>query len=207
MSNDFINGLVATASPVTRRRASVDVLAVLIVGAIELIGFTYYFDEQILAAAFAASPVRMAMKIGLFGLLALSAMGLAIMSFDPNAKRVDAGTIGLVAAALLISILSFDFTMGPGVVVPSVGMACTIAVTSLALPVTLVLGLLMSRGASTQPGRSAFLVGLAGGAYGAFIFALQCPQVSFYYLALWYGSAIVAVVAAATFIMPRFLRW
>lgn len=210
MSSDFINGLVATAEPVSRRRVGLEVLAVLAVAAIELVGFTYFYDPQILASAYQADPMRMTVKIALFGTLAMAAIGLALLSLNPCAKRIGAGTTGVVAAALVISIAFFDFTMGPSLAetfYPSVGMHCAISVASLSLPVTLVLGMLMTQGASTQPRRSAFLAGLAGGAFGAFVFSLQCPQVTFWYLGLWYGAGISLVALVSYFLMPRFVRW
>ena len=210
MSEDFINGLVATAEPVQRRRVGLEALAVLAVGGIEFIGLTYFFDPAIAAAAFNASPVAMTAKVALFGLLALASMGLALLSLDPAAKRIETGAIALLTTMLVLSVGFFDFRIGPTLeqtIHPMTGMHCTIAVTSLALPVTLVMGMLMMSGASTQPRRSAFLAGLAGGAFGAFVFSLQCPHTSFYYLALWYGGGIGIVSLLSIALMPRFMRW
>ncbi|WP_370338278.1 NrsF family protein [Parvularcula marina] len=210
MSSDFINGLTATAEPVARRHAGLELLAVLAVAAIELVGFTYFFDSQILAAAYAADPVRMTAKFVIFGALAVAAITLAILSLNPAAKRIGEGTLAIILSVLATSILVFDFTWRGSFsasFVPSAGMHCAISVASLALPVTLVLGMLMMNGASTQPGRSAFLAGLAGGAFGAFVFSLQCPMVSIWYLGLWYGAGIAVVSAASYLLMPKFIRW
>lgn len=210
MSNDFINGLVATAEPVHRRKVGLEVFAVVAVAVIEVVGLISLIDTQILMAAYAQEPVRMTAKYTIFGLLALASMGLAIQSFNPAAKRIGVGAIAVLVAAFVAAIAFFDMSMSTSftaTVAPSIGMRCAAAVTSLALPVTLVLGILMMNGASTQPGRSAFLAGLAGGAFGAFVYALQCPQTSFWYLIAWYGGGIALVSVATMIILPRFIRW
>lgn len=210
MSNDFINGLVATAQPVARRRTSSDLLIVMGIAIVELVGLAYFFDPQIVAASIASDPTRMIAKFVVFGSLAVAAMVLAVLSFDPAARRIGGGMIAVLATALTVSMVFFDFGVGPtlgSTVLPSAGIFCAAAVTSLSLPVTLVLGILMSSGASIQPKRSAFLAGLAGGAFGAFLFSLQCPQVSFWYLALWYGMGIAVVSAVSMVMLPRMVRW
>lgn len=210
MSNDFINGLVATAQPVRPRRPSREALAVLTITLIEAVGIVQFYDFSLAAAAFAHSPFQMAMKVAVFGALALAALGLAVWSFDPAARRLGSVLAIPVTVTLLISLMAFDLgmTRDPGAtLVPSSGVHCLVAVISLSLPVTLGLGLMMAKGASVQPGRSAFLTGLAGGAFGAFLFALQCPHLSFWYLLVWYGGAITLVSLLAVLILPRLARW
>lgn len=210
MSSDFINGLVATAAPVKRRHMGLDFVAVVGIAILQLIGLVQFFDTEIVAAAYASDPVRMTAKFIVFGSLALASMGLAVWSFDPAARRVDTGLIVSIATALVVSVLFFELSPGAtvtGTFHPAAGVFCAGAVAALSLPVTLMLGILMMSGASVQPRRSAFLCGLAGGAFGAFLFSLQCPQVSFWYLSMWYGGTVALVAVVAALIMPRFVRW
>lgn len=209
MSNDFINGLVATAEPVERRRVGFEILAVIGVAFLELIGLLVLMDAEKMAMAYDLSPVQFVAKAAIFGGLAVIAMVLAIHSFDPAAKRVEAVLIAMVGGTLVLSAIFFDLMPSNGVlnsIEPMSGMYCAAAVASLSLPVTLVLCVLMAQGATTQPRRSCLLAGLAGGAFGAFVFALQCPYTSFWYLAVWYGGGLAMICAFSALVLPRFIR-
>jgi hypothetical protein len=87
------------------------------------------------------------------------------------------------------------------------GLDCLANIMLLTLPLVLALGLLMRRGAPTQPGRTAAAAGLAAAAAGAVVFALHCPHDDPLYVAVWYGGAVLGVAATARAALPRLVRW
>lgn len=210
MSNSFIDGLVATSEPVSVHRGWIDYGIVALIGGLEFLGIAIFFDFGYLASLLDAEPLRMAVKIGTFGGLALASAALAIASFSPEARYVREGAILIGVAAIVAAVSLLDPAFGGSVnetFMPMYGVECAMGVTAMALPVTLGLALLMNRGASTQPRRTAFLVGLSGGSFGAFMFALQCPFVSIWYVGLWYGVTVGLVGFVASLLLPRFARW
>jgi hypothetical protein len=206
----FIDGLVATAEPVRRRRVSRELVAIAAVAALHLLGMTYYFSGELLADALARDMPRMVLKIGLFGLASIVFTALAVRSLHPAARRVGplmAAAGGLFVAAALIG---FDYSLAGGIegaLLPQYGVFCALNVLSLSLPVTLVLAFVAMRGASTRPDRTAWLVGLAGGSWGAFVYALQCPFVGVYYLCVWYGGGVLLTALIVRLLLPRLTRW
>lgn len=210
MSSEFIKGLVATAEPVAPRRAYVDGLAVLLLGVIQMVGLSAFFDAETLARAYAAEPTRMIFKIGTFGVASVVFSALAIQSFSPGAQRHGTGLWVTIAAVAIGLGLWADWSLPNGVFAaldPMHGTRCVMAVSALSLPTILTLSLLMLRGAPVYPRRSSALVGLAGGSFGAFLFAFQCPEVSTYYLGVWYIGAVALAGIATTLVLPRIVRW
>lgn len=87
------------------------------------------------------------------------------------------------------------------------GLDCLKNVGLLSLPPVIALGMLMRRGASTQPGRTALAAGLAAAGIGAFVFAFHCNHDDPLYVAVWYGGAMAMVSGLARFLLPRLTRW
>lgn len=63
------------------------------------------------------------------------------------------------------------------------------------------------RGAVTTANRTAWLIGLAAGAFGTMAYSLHCPSTTFTYVGIWYTAAIGASAVAARLIIPPLLRW
>lgn len=209
-SQDFISGLAATATPVSRRRLSVEVGILLAVAALQFVGVSYFFSDGSLQKALMMDGTRMTVKLVLFGGGAVAFSALALWSLDPQARRAWPVAVGILAATLLAGVIGFDHSLGSSIgttLYPEYGVRCLMAIVSFALPVTLVLSILMLRGASTQPNRTALLIGLSGGTWGAFCYAVQCPFVSSAYLTTWYVGGIALVTLAARLILPRIARW
>jgi len=87
------------------------------------------------------------------------------------------------------------------------GLECLLNVFAMSLPPVVALGLLMRRGAPTQPGRTALAAGLAAAGMGAFVFAFHCNHDDPFYVTVWYGGAVAAVAGLARLILPRLTRW
>jgi hypothetical protein len=87
------------------------------------------------------------------------------------------------------------------------GVDCLVNIALLTLPLVLAFGVLMRRGAPTQPGRTSAAAGLAAAGFGAFVFAFHCPHDDPLYVAVWYGGAVLAVTGAARLLLPRLTRW
>jgi hypothetical protein len=67
--------------------------------------------------------------------------------------------------------------------------------------------LALRRGAPARPGFAGAIAGLVAGAFGASLYALNCPDDSALFVATWYTIAIAAVTIASAFIGRRILRW
>jgi hypothetical protein len=65
----------------------------------------------------------------------------------------------------------------------------------------------LRKGASVNIHRSALLVGLASGAFGAFCYNLYCPSSSIEYVGIWYAAGIAMSAIAARLVVPTFIRW
>ena len=211
MSNSaFIEGLVATAEPVARRRVSMEVLALGAIALVQLIGATLFFGDDAFQKAMMGDGARVVFKVSLLGISAVSFAAMALWSLDPAARRVGPYLCALIGVVALAGFIGFDRSFGGSLTstfAPQFGMRCLFSVLFLALPVTLLLSLFMVRGASTQPDRTALLVGLAGGTWGAFTYALQCPFVGLYYLGAWYVGGIALVAIVARIVLPRVAKW
>jgi hypothetical protein len=87
------------------------------------------------------------------------------------------------------------------------GIQCAAKMIALSVPLVLGLGTLMRRGAPTDGSRTALLVGIAGAAWGAFVFVFACPFNDPLYIAVWYTVGCGTVVLVSRAILPRLARW
>ncbi|WOI52762.1 NrsF family protein [Parvularcula sp. LCG005] len=209
-SSPFIDSLVATAEPVRPRRVSREILAVIAIALVQFAGTYVLVLGDGFQQALLWDPARAIFKMALLGAGTIGFTLMALYSFGPSARRIGPFTAVMSAVLFLLALMGFDWSLAGSLsaaFAPQHGSACVAGILALALPLILVLSLLMMRGASVQPGQSALLVGLAGGTWGAFIYSLQCPFVSLWYLAAWYGGGIFIVTLAARLILPRLARW
>lgn len=209
-NSDFISGLVATAEPVAPRRIRNEVLALVLVAGVQLIGAAFYFGTDKVAMALGVGGFGMATKLAVFGLLAFGATALALWSFDPAARRLAPVFLGLMVGAVFAALVGLEWKAGSSLMTtfyPQYGVRCLFSIISLALPITMLLTLLMARGASTQPQTTAWMIGVAGASWGAFTYALQCPFVSVSYIGVWYLGGVLAVTGIARVILPKVANW
>jgi hypothetical protein len=211
-----IDALVADLGAVQPRRAWREAAVIGGLVAVELLLFVLLRDLRPDLPAMLETPIFWwkSMSFGVIGLIAVIAL---LVSLDPstsNCYRLSGlwrGLAVLALAALLLGWLIDAGASGGAALLARLdwreGLDCLLSVWLLSLPLVLVFGLLMRRGASTQPARSAAAAGLAAAGFGAFIFAFHCPHDDPLYVTVWYGGAVLAVAGVARLLLPRLTRW
>ncbi len=181
----LIDALVADLGVVTPRRPQREMLLVAGLIIIELLlfvalrAFRLDMPEAMVKPAFLWKTATFAAIGG------LSATAL-LASLDPattNRRRISALWRWLAAAAALALVLGWLDDAGASgreTVATRLewreGLDCLVSVGLLSLPLVLAFGVLMRRGAPTQPARTSAAAGLAAAGFGAFVFAFHCPH-------------------------------
>lgn len=213
MSTDqFLDDLACDLVPVRPRSGRRDLLVVAGVGAIELGLFLACGAARPDIAEAAGLPCFW-WKVG--GLAALAATGAvtAIRSFDPSgAPRKGLGAIAWLTGLVLLTGWGID-ALGPhGASLPARlmwphGLRCIASMVLLSIPALVTLGILMRRGAPTDRRGSALAVGATSAAWGAFVFAFNCPHDDPLNVAVWYAAGCTAIAVAGRLILTRLTRW
>ena len=145
--------------------------------------------------------------------LALIGGATALGAFDP-ARSPRRGLRGFAVAAGVAIFIGWGIdAAGSGTTALIArldwrdGLRCAGAVVVLSIPALLALGLLMRRGAPTDPGGTSTAVGLTAAAWGGAVFVLACPHDDPLYVALWFAVAIGAVSGIARLVLPRLTHW
>lgn len=207
-----IDELVADLRPVRARSMLREGLILALLGAAELGAY--------LILGYARPDIHLAMtlpsfwwKLGSLALLSVLAAATALRSFHPmDSPRGGLRLLGLViAGSLIVGWLIDGSVPARGGLIARLmwrhGLDCVVAMTTLSIPAIVALGLLMRRGASTELNGSALAVGVAGAAWGAFVFVFACPHDDPLYIAVWYVVGCSIVTAAGRLILPRVARW
>lgn len=212
----LLDALVADLAPVEPRRRAREILLVAGLVTVELLLFITLqaFRPDMPHAMATPAFWWKSATFGVIGLLAAAAM---LVSLDPattNSRRLSWLWRGLAVFAPLALVLGWLIDAGASGrdallarLVWRDGVDCLVNVGLLSLPLVLAFGVLMRRGAPTQPGRTSAAAGLAAAGLGAFVFAFHCPHDDPLYVAVWYGSAVLAVAGLARLILPRLTRW
>lgn len=211
-SESLIDRLTVDLKPVKRRNPVIDGV---VFGGICLL-------ELILFLAMGAMrhdmPLAMAQpsfwwKLTALGLIAVLSGGVAVMSFSP----VHSPRRGLVALMALVVIC-----LGAGWIIDAGrggwaavagrldwrnGIWCVHDMTLLAIPPVMGLGVLMQRGAPTDRKATAWIVGIAAAAWGAFVFVFACPFDDPLYTAVWYSVGCGLVTVVSRLALPILTRW
>jgi len=152
-------------------------------------------------------------KAASLAVLALIGGVTALAAFDPT-RSPRRGLRGFAVAAAVAIVAGWGIDAASAGVGPLIarldwreGLDCVFAVVVLSVPVLLALGLLMRRGAPTDPGGTASAVGLTAAAWGGAVFVLACPHDDPLYVALWFAVAIGIVAWLARLVLPRLTRW
>ena len=213
MSTDsLIDRLASELKPVRRRRGWSDALALLVLCAIELGLF--------LVMGMGRSDMPMAMRLPSFwwklaslGLIGLVSGTVAIMSLDPvrSPRRGLRWVVALIALSLASGWLLDASRDGFLTLIDRLdwrdGVQCVYEMAVLSAPAVIGLGVLMRRGAPTDHAGTALAAGLAGAAWGAFVFVFACPFDDPLYVAVWYSLGCGVVTLFARFTLPRLTRW
>jgi hypothetical protein len=208
MSNDaLIARLSANLDPVSRRSALCEGALLLALGSIELalfvgVGLMRPDMGRMIGSSY------MLWKLGSLALLVAISWVTAVNSFSPTASpRPGLATILAMAAVAMIVGVFVDPGLEAGTLLdrlsPSRGILCSLSIVVLSLPMAGVMGMLMRRGAPSQPEGSALAAGLAAGTWGAFVFAFCCPINDPLYVIVWYCVGCAGVAAAARWLLPR----
>ena len=208
----LVDRLVQDLRPVRPRRLFHDALVAGAAGAVELGLFLW------LGATRPDMPVAMGhmpfwWKLTSMGLIALVGGTVALVSFSPT--RSPRGGLRLLLALIAVC-LAAGWTLDaaregwPALAARlnwHDGWQCVYKMILLSLPALAGLGLLMRRGAPADMGGTAWTVGIASAAWGAFVFVFACPHDDPLYVALWYAVGCGLVTLAARVILPPLTRW
>ena len=152
-------------------------------------------------------------KGGSLAIIVLISTVAAVRSFVPteNARPGLRMLVPTVAVALAIGWLIDAGSAGIAPVIARLdwknGLACMGQIVLLSVPSIVVLGLMMHRGAATDPKATALAVGLAAASWGAFVFVFNCPHDDPLYTAVWYSISIWAIACIVRAVLPLLTRW
>ena len=213
MSLDLlIDRLSGDLKPVRPRRVWRDTATIAAVCVAEIIVFFA------LGAALPNMPMRMHQptfwwRLVSLGLIAAISGIPAILSFSPiysprRALRWIFVVIAVcLAAGLCIGAGPDDLESLARRIDWTNGIQCASKMIALSVPPVIGLGALMRRGAPTDGRRTALLVGIAGAAWGAFVFVFACPFNDPLYIGVWYTVGCGTVVLVSRAILPQVARW
>ena len=141
-----------------------------------------------------------------------SAFGLMLHLARPGA--VPAGWLAALAIApvLLIASVIAEFFLVPSSawamsLIGKNGVVCLVLIPLLsAAPLAAVIWTLRD-GATTHPVLAGAVAGLVAAGIGATLYATYCQDDSPFFIATWYGLAIMIVTVVGAFLGARLLRW
>ncbi|WP_428392499.1 NrsF family protein [Lichenicoccus sp.] len=212
VDDQLLERLVDDLRPRRRRRPGIEALAILSICALELallLGTGFVRPDMIQAMALASFW----WKLGSLGLLAIGGGVTSILSFDPS--RSPRLGLSRLLALLILCLVGGWFVGAPRAALTTLlarldwseGIVCLAKMVVLSLPPLFGLGLLMRRGAPTQPVGTALAVGITAAACGALIFVFACPHDDPLYIAVWYVAGCGLVTLAARLLLPILTRW
>jgi len=211
-SERLIETLAAGLVPVRPRRMSRDALFLAAIGVVEL---------ALLLMLGGARPdlMRVMMmpffwwKLGTMGVLAAIGLATALRSLDPTMSPRPGlrRTSIAIGVALAIGWL-LDATHRSAAPLAARmqwhdGLRCMAVLAVLSLPMVIGLAMLIRRSAPTDRSGTALAAGVAGAAWGAFVFAFACPHDDPLYIAIWYLAGGLAVALAARWLLAPMARW
>ena len=205
MADLLIDRLTADLAPARPRRPWLELsgllgLAVVEAGAIVALGFARGDLEPDMGSMFWWKLLAPAV-------VAMVAAAMAVRAGDPS--RVTPRAIGPVLMAMGVILLGviLAWTLPVGDYALGHGLACVMVAGVFASPPALALGLILRRAAPADPARAALLAAIAGGATGAALLALHCPNDGAVHTLLWHSIAVALPAALAALPLARWARW
>ncbi len=211
MKSDTITALVSDLKPVTPITPA---HAWLIVGGttlITVIAIAAQFGLRTDIGAGAPHPMVL-VRGGTLLLLGIAATVAVITAARPSVGQSSQGWRWALAAAALFPLTSLSLTAISGnfpraVLEADSGRWCLALSSAAALLIGGSLVAWLRTGAPTNLNRTAWLTGLAAGAFGVFAYSLHCPSDTVHYVGLWYTGVIALCAGAGRLIIPRLIRW
>lgn len=210
-SDAIVKALAADLTPQHKRLSRQFRWAVAVSAAITaLVFFNAYGLRDDFVAAF--SLPRFVLKLGLVGTLVVSLWPMLFQAAAPVAMRArDFWPLGLAMLCWFVA-LAGEAILSPRAqwAVLAIGdnsLFCLSAIPLIGLPVLAATLAVLRRAAPANPVVSGALAGLFSGAVAALIYANHCPDDSPFFVALWYGLAMLGLTCAGAFAGQRLLRW
>ncbi|WP_109808985.1 NrsF family protein [Sphingosinithalassobacter portus] len=203
----LIHDLSANLAPVERRKIGREALAVLALGVAELALILMLHGPRDDMGQVILSPF-MIWKIGSLALLAAVSCVAAMRSFapQPSSRRWLLPMLFMGAAVIVSGILVTPAADSARSILarldPAEGVICTMWIIILALPMVALLGMFMREAAPMRPRQSAIAAGLAASMCGALVFTACCRMNDPLYIMVWYSVGVIAVTAAARWLLP-----
>ena len=213
MTNEHLIGnLVADLKPIRPRNLKMELLLVTVAGLLEL---ALYLAAGAARPDMATAVMQPSFWWKLISLATMAATGVifAVHSFDPtNSPKERLRWLAALAGISLTVGWALAVTSSTGAPLLARlrwqdGLACMLTVIALSTPVLALLTFFMRKGAPVDGRSSALMVGAAGAAWGAFVFAFHCNHDDPLYVAAWYGGAVGAIALLARALLSRLTRW
>lgn len=209
--DNLIDGLIEDLEPVQPRRAGHGSLWVGLGWLAGAVGVVYFVGMRHDLANGSMSPIPL-LSFWLLSGVAIAAAWSAVRMGMPGVGRDYSGWrwAGLVALALpLAAIVLFmgDSHAGMEAANMDAGIFCCMEGIVAGLGVGAALFLWLRNGAPTSPTRAGLVIGIAAGAAGASIVALQCASDNMIHISLWHGLSVVVSGLIGRLALPPFLRW
>jgi hypothetical protein len=213
MTNDGLIGkLVADLKPIRPRSIRTELL---LVGAAGLLEFALYLGAGAARPDITTAVIQLSFWWKLISLAVIAAAGVifAVHSFNPtNSPRASLRWLAVLAGVSLAVgwALNVASSAGPPLLARlrwQDGISCMFNVVALSAPVLALLTFFMRKGAPVDGRSSALIVGAAGAAWGALVFAFHCNHDDPLYIAVWYGGAVGVIALLARVLLSRLVRW
>lgn len=151
-------------------------------------------------------------KFGTPLLMALLALPLVARLGRPGvdtraAWAAWAAPIGLLWVLGLVALLQAPASEIPMLVLSRTWRVCAENIAVLSLPVFLAAIWVLRSLAPVRPSLAGAGAGALGGASGAAVYALHCPELAAPFVAIWYVLGMLLPVVAGALVGPRLLRW
>ncbi|WP_137918246.1 DUF1109 domain-containing protein [Hydrogenophaga sp. 2FB] len=161
--------------------------------------------------AYLAQPMFW-VKFGTPLLMALVALPLVARLGRPGADTRVAWAAWVVPIAFLwalglVVLLQAPTSDMPTLVLSRTWRVCAENIAVLSLPVFLAAIWVLRSMAPVRPALAGAGAGALGGACGAAVYAIHCPELAAPFIAIWYVLGMLLPVVAGALVGPRLLRW
>ncbi|WP_419728577.1 NrsF family protein [Lichenicola sp.] len=212
LNDSLIDQLTLDLKPVRRRSAAGDGL---VIGGICLVELALFLLMGAMRPDMQAAMHHPSLwwKLVSLGLIAAVSGMTAVVSFHPagSPRRGVQLTLAIVSICLAVGWGLNSARAGWSSVDARLdwrhGVECLYKMVLLALPVFMGLAILMQRAAPTDRQGTAWSIGIASAAWGAFVFVFTCPFDDPLYIAFWYTATCSLIAVCGRLLLPILSRW